>query len=1020
MTLIDEYLNYQLKYESLYGRKTIVFLECGSFYEFYGVDNQEEKITPIIEVTQLLNIQLTRRNKSILENNRKNPLLAGITSVAIDKYLKVLLENGFTIVRVDQVTSPPNPKREVTQIYSPGVNINLINKPESNNLVCIYLESINQGINCSGISIIDLTIGKNYIYEAFDTKEDSILAIDELHRFICNFKPTEIIIHLNNIIHSDEEIIRMLNLSNTIHHIYRQTDKTVFNIQYQNKTLKNTFKYKGLLEPIEFLGIEKYHFGLISYMLLLKFINEHNSTVLECIDYPEIYQSEKYLSMDSTALYQLQVLSNNATETYTDIKCLFDVLKKTCTAPGRRLLYHRLTNPIVNSEILNKRYLYIDKFIKYKLTDKTREHLKCVYDIERLHRKIGLKIMNPFEFSNLDISYQGLNNVLEYVIKYSEFSGLFLGKELSESIDKLINEYKNTFDIDLLNKYKINDITSNIFKKGIHSDIDSIQEKIDYYHNIFTKLSNNFSDIISKSSNKDLENCVKVTYNEKDSYHLVTTKIRYKHIEKHYNKTEIVLSNKETIKLSELKTKIQSSAIKITSDKLAHYSNCIVSLTEKLKKVVTEKYILFLENYYKRNSKTFKNIERFLSEIDVIQCSAYNTEKFNYVCPIIDSKSTKSFIDCKQIRHPIIERLDSQTEYVPNDIILGYKDNTSVKENGMILYSVNGAGKSSLMKSIGLSIIMAQAGMYVAANSFVYKPYTSIFTRIYSNDNLFKGHSSFVVEMLELKSILTRSNQNSLVLGDEVTNGTESISGISIMASTLMYLANKCSSFIFATHLHELSKLEEIASIESITHKHLQIEYDAEKDKITYIRRLVDGAGPDIYGLKIAKHIIKNNEFLNMAEKIQKKLMGENKKTKKSVYNSKLIYKKCDICQKQATDTHHINEQNLANSKGFITHYHKNNLHNLVPLCEQCHHKVHHGELEIKGYKNTTDGIELDYNFLKSKPNRKKYTMEQIELIHSYKDKENITMKKTKIELKNKYNITISIPIISKIWNNNY
>ena len=138
------------------------------------------------------------------------------------------------------------------------------------------------------------------------------------------------------------------------------------------------------------------------------------------------------------------------------------------------------------------------------------------------------------------------------------------------------------------------------------------------------------------------------------------------------------------------------------------------------------------------------------------------------------------------------------------------------------------------------------------------------------------------------------------------------------------------------------------------------------------------------------------------------------------MYNSKLICKKCDICQKQATDTHHINEQNLANSKGFITHYHKNNLHNLVPLCEQCHHKVHHGELEIKGYKNTTDGIELDYNFLKSKPNRKKYTMEQIELIHSYKDKENITMKKTKIELKNKYNITISIPIISKIWNNNY
>jgi DNA mismatch repair protein MutS len=1013
MTLIDEYLEYQIKYEKIYGKKTIVLLECGSFYEFYGVNNEKEKITPIIEVTQLLNIQLTRRNKSILKNDRGNPLLAGITSIAIEKYLRVLLENRYTVVKVDQITSPPNPKRAVTQIYSTGTDIDLINKPDANNLLSVYLEKINNNINFCGISIIDLTVGKNYIYETYDTKEDSIIAMDELQRFICNFKPTEIVFNLKNIDLSDEELIRSLNISNSIYHIYKITDNTITNIQYQNKILKETFKYKGLIEPIEFFNLEKMQFGLISYMFLIQFINEHNSTVLNCINYPEIYDSNKYLSMDSTALYQLQVLNNNSVETYSNIKSLFDVLKNTCTSPGKRLLYHRLTNPIINSELLNERYNYIDFFIKNNLTTKIREHLKCIYDIERLHRKIGLKILNPFEFSNIDLSYSGLLDILTIINQYPLFKNLHNSETISIDLQNMIYNYKNTFNLELLNKYKINDIVTNIFKQGIHTDIDSIQKTLTEYHSVFNNLAKTFSDVINKESKKDLSDSVKVVYNEKDQYHLVTTKNRYSLIEKYY-KNNLIKINNVKINLSDLQIKTQNTSVKITSKLLSEYSNKIVKLTEKLKVIVTEKYILFLEKYYNKYSETFKILESFLSEIDVIQCSAFSAVKYNYCKPSI-TNNEKSFIDCKKIRHPIIERLASQTEYVPNDIRLGIDD-----QNGILLYSVNGAGKSSLMKSIGLSIIMAQAGMYVSAESFNYKPYESLFTRIYSNDNLFKGHSSFVVEMLELKSILTRSTQNSLILGDEVTNGTESISGVSIMASTLMYLANKNSTFMFATHLHELSKLEEITEIKSILHKHLEISYNKESDKITYIRKMIDGPGPEIYGLKIAKHIIKNNEFLNMAEKIQKKIMKQNNKTIKSNYNSNLIYNNCAICNNQATDTHHINEQNTANELGFIEHYHKNNLHNLVALCEKCHHDVHHGKLEINGYINTTDGIELDYKYTKQKINKKKYSQEQIKIILETKDIPNINMKKAKLLLKKNNEIDISSPIISKIWKGVY
>ena len=163
--------------------------------------------------------------------------------------------------------------------------------------------------------------------------------------------------------------------------------------------------------------------------------------------------------------------------------------------------------------------------------------------------------------------------------------------------------------------------------------------------------------------------------------------------------------------------------------------------------------------------------------------------------------------------------------------------------NGILLYGVNASGKSSLMKSVGLCIIMAQCGMFVPCSEFIYKPYHNVFTRISNNDNIFKGQSTFAVEMSELRSILKRTNDNSLVLGDELCSGTEMASGQSIVAAGIMCLSKLKTSFIFATHMHQLVDIEEINCLEDVKYKHLKVHYDYEKSILIYDRQLSDGPG---------------------------------------------------------------------------------------------------------------------------------------------------------------------------------
>ena len=326
-----------------------------------------------------------------------------------------------------------------------------------------------------------------------------------------------------------------------------------------------------------------------------------------------------------------------------------------------------------------------------------------------------------------------------------------------------------------------------------------------------------------------------------------------------------------------------------------------------------------------------------------------------------DDFKSKSYVEFTDLRHPIVEQLiKNKYEYIPHSLTIGKGT------NGIMLYGLNSAGKSVLMKAIGISIIMAQCGFYVPAKKFKFYPYNALYTRITGTDNIFKGLSSYMLEMTELNSIIKRADNRTLIIGDEICRGTEQISGNIIVASTIIKLLNQQSNFIFATHLHDIMNLEQIKIRNDLKAYHLSVSY--KDGQLFYDRQLKEGVGDRIYGITIAEYVINDKEFKDIMINFKKDIL-DNKITY-SKYNQKLIMDKCAVCGFKGSDknkliTHHINfqkdcENGVVKDKPYIN---KNDEINLVCICEECHEKVHHGNLVIEGKTYTSDGYKLNYHF---------------------------------------------------------
>ena len=319
----------------------------------------------------------------------------------------------------------------------------------------------------------------------------------------------------------------------------------------------------------------------------------------------------------------------------------------------------------------------------------------------------------------------------------------------------------------------------------------------------------------------------------------------------------------------------------------------------------------------------------------------------------VSAKGLASYVSAKGLRHVLIEHIQTQELYVANDITLGkygdsQEDDVSKSKSeymGMLLYGTNAVGKTSLIRALGVAVIMAQSGMYVPCSEFTYRPYRAIFTRILGNDNLFKNLSMFAVEMSELRVILNSADEYSLVLGDELCSGTETESALSIFVSGLTELHQKCATFLFATHFHEIMRFDEIKALTRIAIRHMAVHYDREHDCLVYDRVLREGAGNRLYGLEVAKSLHLPDKFIERAYQIRNKYFPDMRgalSSSSTKYNSSKLRGVCEMCKEDlAEEMHHLQEQHLADENGRIGTIHKNHPANLMSLCEKCHHKIH-------------------------------------------------------------------------------
>ena len=1033
MTVVNEYFDYQDRFEEKYGEKTIVFMEVGSFIELYGIETSTVKKGRVSEIKDIVNFTVSSKKVRLDQYNVDRVLMAGFPSTTVDKWTDMLVKQGYSVIIILQDShGKKDPKRIITEIVSPGINLD--NTNFSNYLMSIYLEEITdfktrKPIVILGLSVIDISTGDTIVYETYSTPDDYKYALDEAYRFIQSHSPREIILHCNKIPMTKEEILRYLEIDNiTIHYNFYEDKSHLQKNSMKDEILKRVYGNSGVISPVESIGMEKLHTALISFIYLIQFTYEHNEAIIQKLKKPVIWDSDKYLVLSHNSIMQLNMIKDKNNEYSSGITSLWDILDKTVTCLGKRFLKYRLLHPLLDVNELENTYdtsYYLQtKDDKIYMFDKIHSIIKSVCDIERLHRKMAMQVINPQDFNSLDMSYICIENLIIYINKLDSILCKNLPPVDSQiKFSEYLNDYRSKIKLSEIIGVHQSNIINNFFIEGIYPEIDKVQNQINVRENYFSELSLQLGYLLDRSGKIKLE----LRETDKEGHFLSTTISRGKQLQQIFKKkNEIIITinnEQQVLKYKDLEFKKTTNSFKIFSGEMKQNSHLWRGYQESMRKLCLSKLKELCLKYYNDYSKVLQDICKFVAKLDYLSCIADVSLHNGYIKPIIDKNANNSYIDAVDLRHPIIEKIKTNSKYIPNDVKLGIND-----QNGILLYGVNAVGKSSYMKSIGLSIIMAQAGFFVPAKKFNFALYKNLFTRISSNDNIFKGQSTFAVELSELRSIFKRTNEFSLVLGDELCSGTETISGLSIVTAGVIKLSTAGSSFVFATHLHQLSTMKEIIDCKNVKNYHMETIYDEKTQCLKYNRKLKLGSGSSIYGLEVAKAMDLDPEFIDCANRIRKRIMNITDDfvvPKKSSFNSKIIIEKCSICGNTTDDIHHIEEQHLADENNMIGHFHKNEMFNLVQLCKDCHHSVHHGKLLINGYEDTTEGIKLSYKYLDSNTNslgenkKKKFDNDQIDIIKDIYSKVK-TINKTKDIVMIKHNIKIANGTIKKIVNNQY
>ncbi|MBU1216041.1 DNA mismatch repair protein [bacterium] len=960
--LTQIYFDLQRFFEEKYGKDTVVFMEIGTFFEVYEVNNDDEQIGKAKEIAELLNIQLTKKNKNIVENSDKNPLLAGVPAVSFERYLSRLIqEQKYTVIVVKQKGNPPKISRYISQIVSPGTNFDYIIDNDDNYIVSLLVDKY-RGIYNVGYSAIDVTTGKTWLYETHGTSEDPSYALDEVFNLLNIHKTSEVVVTFLEGVQDQRHVMSYLEIAEHYHYSVNNERPKV---EFQNELFREVYQIQSLLSPIEHLDLERSPMITEALAILIHFVIEHDIHIVQKLDRPNIIDNRRFMYLGNNALEQLGIISKDVKE-FTLLK----MLDKSATAIGRRLLKERLLNPILEKEELERRYNLIEKLSSHvRHLDET---MRGVYDIERLSRRLDLGRLHPFEMNHIYDSMLSVKELIQYTKKYKIQKTPFHESEL----DEFLRDINKSIDLDVSRRFTNNTVDENFLMSGVDEAIDTLVKENAVMFIAYDDIMAQIQELLDgANAGSSAARSVTLGLLEKEGYYISLSKNRFSQIESVFNKHE---------EFAKFSVKKLTNNVKISSDFTDKLSDKIMKNRRKIVSLVKERFIQLQGVYERRYSLLFDRVIAYVADLDVGVSSSKVAQMYKHSRPmIVEAQKEENFMQIMQLRHPLIETQERGGIYVPNDIVMGNRDYMDLPHpktvmldvgvhdghdiNGVLLYGINSSGKSSLMKSIGIATLMAQSGFFVSAAVMKFSLFDSLFTRIVSRDNLAKGLSTFAVEMLELKNIFNRATVRSLVLGDEISHGTETLSGVAIVASAIIKLSSIRSIFLFATHLHQLSTMQEVTKLDNVVDLHLSVEYDEEKDRLLFNRVLQQGSGSSIYGLEFAKSLHMDSDFLDTANAIRKRLANDYDelellvKKKKSKYNKDLYVTKCIICGAVAEDVHHISQRSLADSAGFIGHFHQDHRHNLVPLCKEHHNQIHDGKMKVDGFIMTSKGLELQF-----------------------------------------------------------
>ncbi|MEG0915770.1 MAG: DNA mismatch repair protein MutS [Myroides sp.] len=796
--LMQQYNQIKAKYPD-----ACLLFRVGDFYETFGED--------AVRTAKVLGITLTKRGAGSSSETE----LAGFPHHSLNVYLPKLVKAGLRVAICDQLEDPKTTKtivkRGVTELVTPGVAINdEVLQSKSNN----FLAALHFGKKNIGISFLDVSTGE------FLTSQGNEEYIDKL---LQNFKPSEVLVQKGNKNHF------LHNFGSDFNLFY--LEDWIFKDDYANDSLTNHFKTKSL----KGFGIDELQEGIISCGAILFYLSETQHNKIQHITNIQRIAKNSYVWMDRFTIRNLE-LYGSANENATT---LLDVIDKTLSPMGGRLLKRWLALPLKDIEAINKRFDVVDYFkLNTEVLQDFQYQIKQISDLERLISKLATGKISPREFVILKESLDAIIPLKETALKSKNDALKVIGDNL-HACELLREKITTTISADApvaLNK-------GNAIANGINEELDELRN-------------------ISHSGKSFLEAIEK---RESEITGITSLKVAFNNVFGYY--IEVRNTHKDKVPETWIRKQTLVNAERYITEELKEYEAKILGAEERISKIeadIYEKFMMWCSQYI----QPVQMNANLVAQLDCLQSYTQLAIENNYVRPALEDNHV---LEIKDGRHPVIEKqLSVDTPYIANDV---YLDTDS--QQIIMITGPNMSGKSAILRQTALIVLLAQMGCFVPASSVRMGIVDKIFTRVGASDNISMGESTFMVEMNETASILNNLTNRSLVLLDEIGRGTSTYDGISIAWAIAEYIHEhpQKAKTLFATHYHELNDMHE--QFNRI--KNFNVSVKELKDNVLFLRKLVPGGSAHSFGIHVAKMAGMPNLVVQKAQKILKKLEASHK-----------------------------------------------------------------------------------------------------------------------------------------------